>query len=138
MSNEMIAIASSAKHPLENRIPPPIVTVLIGAGMWTTTFIELPMPTSQSLRLMVAFTIFTLDLATLVAGFRAFGKSRTTIDPVQIDRASALVTHGIFRFTRNPMYGFHPVASRLGGLPRSAVGAAGACWFCALYEPISD
>jgi protein-S-isoprenylcysteine O-methyltransferase Ste14 len=95
---------STAKHPIENRIPPPFVTVLIGAGMWTTKFIELPMRTRQPLRLAVACTIVTLGIASLVAGFRAFRKSRTTIDPVQIDRASALVTHGIFRFTRNPMY----------------------------------
>jgi protein-S-isoprenylcysteine O-methyltransferase Ste14 len=102
MTNELIP--SGAKHPLDNRIPPPFVTVLIGTGMWTTKFIELPMRVSQSLRLMVACTIFTLGLATFAAGFRAFRKSRTTIDPVQINRASALVTHGIFRFTRNPMY----------------------------------
>lgn len=35
---------------------------------------------------------------------REFRKARTTVDPVHIERASTLVTGGIFSLTRNPMY----------------------------------
>ncbi|WP_405237413.1 methyltransferase family protein [Lentisalinibacter orientalis] len=43
-----------------------------------------------------------LGLATAIAGARAFGRTGTTVRPFR--EASALVTDGIFRVSRNPMY----------------------------------
>ncbi len=40
--------------------------------------------------------------ALIVAGLRRFRRSRTTIEPFR--EARRLVTDGIFRYTRNPMY----------------------------------
>ncbi len=37
-------------------------------------------------------------------GVLAFRASRTTVNPLKPERASALVTGGIYRVTRNPMY----------------------------------
>ncbi len=37
-------------------------------------------------------------------GARAFRRVRTTVNPLHPERASSMVTSGIFRFTRNPMY----------------------------------
>ncbi len=37
-------------------------------------------------------------------GLAAFRASRTTINPLKLDHASALVTGGVYRVTRNPMY----------------------------------
>lgn len=37
-------------------------------------------------------------------GLIAFHKSRTTINPLHPENTSALVTGGIYRLTRNPMY----------------------------------
>lgn len=34
----------------------------------------------------------------------SFRRARTTVNPMKPDTASALVTGGIYRFTRNPMY----------------------------------
>jgi len=39
-----------------------------------------------------------------IAGVRAFQRARTTVDPLRPEKASALVTSGIYRRTRNPMY----------------------------------
>ena len=33
-----------------------------------------------------------------------FRRNKTTINPVDLESASALVTSGVFRFSRNPMY----------------------------------
>jgi len=33
-----------------------------------------------------------------------FWRNKTTISPVDLESASALVTSGVFRFSRNPMY----------------------------------
>lgn len=38
------------------------------------------------------------------AGKIAFGRAKTTINPLRPANASSLVTSGIYRFTRNPMY----------------------------------
>lgn len=39
-----------------------------------------------------------------VAGLVAFRRASTTINPLHPERASALVTGGVYRITRNPMY----------------------------------
>lgn len=38
------------------------------------------------------------------AGFVSFWRARTTINPLYPDRASHLVTTGVYRLSRNPMY----------------------------------
>jgi protein-S-isoprenylcysteine O-methyltransferase Ste14 len=95
---------SATTHPLENRLPPPIVCMLtalaMGALAWTTP----NLPVDPFWRIGIAAVIALLGLFVGASGFLAFGRAKTTIDPVNIDRASALVTGGIFRFTRNPMY----------------------------------
>jgi protein-S-isoprenylcysteine O-methyltransferase Ste14 len=37
-------------------------------------------------------------------GVRAFRRARTTINPLNPEQASSVVTDGIYRHTRNPMY----------------------------------
>lgn len=49
---------------------------------------------------MLIATGLTFDLLGLIA----FHRSRTTINPLRPERTSALVTQGIYRITRNPMY----------------------------------
>lgn len=39
-----------------------------------------------------------------IAGVRAFARARTTVNPLQPQAASRLVTSGIYRHSRNPMY----------------------------------
>ena len=38
------------------------------------------------------------------SGIREFNKASTTVNPLKPDEASSLVTTGVFRRTRNPMY----------------------------------
>jgi len=89
---------------MENRIPPPILMIATGVLMATVRFGSQPpfLPSGWRWGLVVA-----LLLAAGLFGapaFSAFAKASTTINPVQIDRASTLVTTGIYRITRNPMY----------------------------------
>ena len=85
---------------LNNRIPPPILTLALALVMGVAA----GWPAPDGLRWALAFLVF------MAAGFfgfpalRAFRQAKTTINPVQIDRASALVTGGIYRWSRNPMY----------------------------------
>ena len=92
------------RHSLENRIPPPLVVVLIGAAMaviaWFTPALEI----GSNVRFAVGGIAIALGALVAVQGARMFWRNKTTISPVDLESASALVTSGVFRFSRNPMY----------------------------------
>lgn len=91
-------------RPLENRIPPPILMLLIGAVMATALLGPAPAALPGRWRWLLAGVLFAAAGLLGFPAFAAFAKAKTTIDPVQVGRASALVTTGVYRFTRNPMY----------------------------------
>lgn len=53
---------------------------------------------------MLATLPALLGAALGVAGIWAFVRAKTTADPRRPHRATTLVTSGIYRYTRNPMY----------------------------------
>ncbi len=92
------------KHPLENRIPPPLVVLVIGVAMGLIAWVSPTIEVANTLRFPVGGLIMALGAFVVVQGARTFWRNKTTIDPVDIGRATTLVTSGIFRFSRNPMY----------------------------------
>lgn len=93
---------------LENRIPPPVVALLLAAGMW---WLAREWPGAGwpawglgGWRLALAGALVLVGGAFDVAGLMAFRASRTTVNPLRPERSSALVTGGVYRLTRNPMY----------------------------------
>lgn len=52
----------------------------------------------------IAFPVGAIGLSLDAIALVHFLRSRTTINPLKPESASALVTGGIYRFTRNPMY----------------------------------
>ncbi len=89
---------------LENRIPPPALVLIIAPAMWATTFLEAPITIDPRLHLALRILIGAFALTFGLSGILTFRRARTTINPVQIDQASRVVTSGIYRVTRNPMY----------------------------------
>lgn len=89
---------------LDHRIPPPVVAVLVAAAMWALARwlpiveFELPWPW------LTGGAVAVLGGAVSLAGVRQFKRARTTVSPLHPERASVLVTTGIYRHTRNPMY----------------------------------
>lgn len=51
-----------------------------------------------------ALWFLLVGVAFAVAGVMAFCQARTTIDPRRAAKATRLVTGGVYRITRNPMY----------------------------------
>ncbi len=88
----------------EHRFPPPFVAAFMGVAMWSIGFLETPMRIEPRLHFLV--TAFLAIFALVISGSAmiAFRRAKTTINPVQIDRAAQVVTNGVFRYTRNPMY----------------------------------
>lgn len=89
---------------LENRLPPPLVVTGIAGVMRVAASLVEPLPLELGVRAALGVSLVALGASFVVRGFRAFRAARTTIDPVHIDRAAALVTDGVYRRTRNPMY----------------------------------
>ena len=102
--NAMSTIDTTRTHPLENRVPPPLVVALIGAAMAVATRLTPPVEIDGGLRLAVGGNVIAQSALLVVQGARTFWRNETTIDPVGLERASTLVTGGVFRLSRNPMY----------------------------------
>lgn len=88
----------------ENRIPPPLIMLATGLVMWGASR-YLPMADLPSIvRFGLGGALIGLGLYLDGRGILAFRKAKTTINPIALDKASALVTTGVYRITRNPMY----------------------------------
>lgn len=89
---------------LELKVPPPAVALLLGVIMWLVSFVVAPVEVPFGVRAGVGAVVATLGLVVGLAGIASFVRARTTINPTKPSATSSLVTKGIFRFTRNPMY----------------------------------
>jgi len=89
---------------LESRIPPLVVTVVVAAAMAGVSFNAPPLVANNSVRYSFVVVFFLLAGLFGAPSLVAFGRAKTTVDPVHVDRASTIVTTGIYRITRNPMY----------------------------------
>ena len=75
-----------------------LVGMILAARLFPLSRIDFPGLPLASLALMIA------GLGVAIAGVLAFRHHRTTVDPRDPAKASALVTTGIYGVTRNPMY----------------------------------
>ena len=89
---------------LELKIPPPIVALLIAAAMWGISLAAPAAPLPFTIRVVAAIAIALAGVAFSIAGVAAFRRAKTTLNPLKPGTSSSLVTSGVYRFTRNPMY----------------------------------
>lgn len=89
---------------LQLKVPPVVVTLLFGLLIWLAARI-LPGPVCHGLACtVVAGVLGCLGGAIAVGGVWQFRRARTTVHPLRPETATTLVTFGVYRFTRNPMY----------------------------------
>lgn len=89
---------------LEHRIPPPLVALLVGAAMAALAEVGPVFTLPVLARVAVCGALIVAAAALEIGGLIAFRAQRTTVNPMRPERASTLVTGGVYRITRNPMY----------------------------------
>lgn len=89
---------------LETKIPAPVVATVLAAGMFLLPGVAPDAGVLAHVRRVLVDFCMNLSAFVALMAFASFWKARTTINPIQPDRASVLVTHGIYGLTRNPMY----------------------------------
>jgi protein-S-isoprenylcysteine O-methyltransferase Ste14 len=89
---------------LELKVPPLVVwAVAAVASAAAARFFpgaNLPFPGHRS----VAIAVLLAGVAVAVAGVVSFRQAKTTVNPLSPEKATSVVTTGIYRLTRNPMY----------------------------------
>lgn len=89
---------------LELKIPPPLVALACGVLMWilarATPYVSWPLAG----RGIVALAVAALGVCISASGVVTFRRTGTTTNPMRPGNATTLVTAGIYRRTRNPMY----------------------------------
>lgn len=89
---------------LDTRIPPPIVLLLCGVLAWlcarSASWLAFDLPVHGAIVTLIAIAGVLLNLVPKLL----FQRAGTTVNPLRPQRTSHLVTHGVYRFTRNPMY----------------------------------
>ena len=89
---------------LELKIPPPVVALLVALAMWAASRTGPTIELSVLVRAVAAIIIAVVGGSISLAGDLSFRRAKTTVNPMKPEKASSLVTSGIYRFTRNPMY----------------------------------
>lgn len=89
---------------LEHRVPPPIVGLLCGIAMWYLATQTPGVTIESNVRIGLGILTCSIGFAVMLAGVFSFRRAKTTINPLKPETATALVTSGVYRYTRNPMY----------------------------------
>ena len=92
-----------ARH-LELRIPPVLLTLLFALLIWLTSLWSPAMVLHEQARLVFTVILVSLGVLIAISGVVSFRRAKTTVNPTRPDTSSSLVTTGIYKLTRNPMY----------------------------------
>ena len=128
----------SLVNQLELRIPPLALTAVSAVAIAMVTvcapLIHIPFPGHKYASAVLV--VFGFLLAAV--GVAQFRQSRTTLNPMSPDRASAVVTSGIYRVSRNPMYlGMALVLLGVAAWGSALAGylvVVGFCWYLTRFQ----
>jgi len=87
---------------METKIPPPIVTLVFGLSIYFSRGIFQAVEIKYSF--YIGILLLILGLGILISAVGLFRKDKTTVNPLSPEQATKLVTDGIFKYSRNPMY----------------------------------
>jgi len=84
------------------KIPPPLlVLILVVSNYFSSRKIDLIHLPNQDI---ISIIILLIGMLILINPIFKFIKSKTTIDPIKFKKVNKLITSGIYKYSRNPMY----------------------------------
>lgn len=89
---------------LELRIPPPVVAALCAVVMWFAGRLAPALDFDFPGRFPLILILVVAGILVGGIALSLFARARTTVNPLKPRESSALVTRGLYRWTRNPMY----------------------------------
>ena len=93
-----------ASPSLALKVPPPVVALVFAAVMWVLSRLVVTAQTSVPNRTVLVIGLVLIGVLFGFSAMGAFLRARTTMNPTKPETTSTLVTRGVFRITRNPMY----------------------------------
>ena len=89
---------------LELKIPPVVVFLLCGVLMWSVSAVFPGASFAFSGSIVMASALAVAGGIVGLIGVRAFRRHDTTVNPTKPHSSNAVVSSGIYGYTRNPMY----------------------------------
>lgn len=97
-------MTGNAPHWLELKVPPLVGGVVAALLIWLTARLMPGWTFHFRFQGMAAGALMLAGGLFAAAGVGLFRRARTTVDPRDPAASSTLVTGGVYRITRNPMY----------------------------------
>lgn len=91
-------------NALELKIPPAVVVLVAGVAMWLASVLVPALAFEFPWRRALGAILAGAGVLLGGAGVAAFRCAGTTVHPQHPEKASAMVTSGVYRYSRNPMY----------------------------------
>lgn len=89
---------------LELKVPPLVVTLLAAGMAWYAARMAPAFGFVLPYGDVLAVSFFVAGIGVATSGAAEFRRARTTLDPLNPEKSSALVVSGVYRCTRNPIY----------------------------------
>jgi protein-S-isoprenylcysteine O-methyltransferase Ste14 len=89
---------------LELKVPPVPLTAVFAAAKFSVSSVTPAATFVIPGRIGITIGLALLATVIALAGVVAFRANKTTVNPLNPGAASAVVSNGIYRFSRNPMY----------------------------------
>ncbi len=89
---------------LELKIPPVLLVVIFAVLMWIVSLVLPDIQASSTFRVLAFSALTFIGVFFAISGVMSFKKAKTTVNPTTPGASSSLVTSGIYKYTRNPMY----------------------------------